>query len=132
MECIAPRVGGEAAYALQRRKVIRSGQLQGESSEWLGYESLHAEPENCKGGEYYGGPGYTNNCAEPTVPVETPEASPDKMLWCYYSDDLVGHPCEDDNMKYNSETGIWTDSEGAKFKAPSTQLQGQNWGERVE
>ena len=67
-----------------------------------------------------------------TVPVETPEASPDKMLWCYYSDDLVGHPCEDDNMRYNSETGIWTDSEGAKFKAPSTQLQGQNWGERVE
>ena len=35
-------------------------------------------------------------------------------------------------MKYNSETGIWTDSEGAKFKAPSTQLQGQNWGTRVE
>ena len=67
-----------------------------------------------------------------TVPVETPEASPDKMLWCYYSDDLVGHPCEDENMRYNSETGIWTDSEGAKFKAPSTQLQGQNWGERVE
>ena len=67
-----------------------------------------------------------------TVPVETPEASPDKMLWCYYSDDLVGHPCEDENMRYNSETGIWTDSEGAKFKAPSTQLQGQNWGTRVE
>ena len=67
-----------------------------------------------------------------TVPVETPEASPDKMLWCYYSDDLVGHPCEDENMRYNSETGIWTDSEGAKFKAPSTQLQGQNWGERVD
>ena len=67
-----------------------------------------------------------------TVSVETPEASPDKMLWCYYSDDLVGHPCEDENMRYNSETGIWTDSEGAKFKAPSTQLQGQNWGERVD
>jgi type IV pilus assembly protein PilA len=24
-----------------------------------------------------------------TVPVETPAVSPDKMLWCYYSDDLV-------------------------------------------
>ena len=67
-----------------------------------------------------------------TVSVETPEASPDEMLWCYYSDDLVGHPCEDENMRYNSETGIWTDSEGAKFKAPTTQLQGQNWGERVD
>ena len=62
VECKAPRVGGEAAYALQRRKDIRSGKVQGESSEWLGYESLHAAPENCKGGEYYGGPGYTNNC----------------------------------------------------------------------
>ncbi len=64
VECKAPRVGGEAAYALQRRKDIRSGKVQGESSEWLGYESLHAAPENCKGGEYYGGPGYTNNCAD--------------------------------------------------------------------
>ena len=68
-----------------------------------------------------------------TVPVETPEASPDKVLWCYFSDDLVGHPCEDDNMVYNSETGIWTNSEGAKFKAPSTPLEGsERWVERFE
>ena len=68
-----------------------------------------------------------------TVPVETPEASPDKMLWCYYSDDLVGHPCEEDNMEYNSATGIWTNTEGAKFKAPSTPLTGsERWVERFE
>jgi len=60
--CSAPDDEGEIAYALQRRKDIRSGKVQGESVEWLGYESLHTEPENCKGGEYYGGPGFTNNC----------------------------------------------------------------------
>ena len=76
--------------------------------------------------ENYGGAGVT-------VPVETPEASPDKVLWCYYSEDLVGHPCEEDNMEYNSETGIWTNSEGAKFKAPSTPLTGsERWVERFE
>jgi type IV pilus assembly protein PilA len=76
-----------------------------------------------------------DNCggAGVTVPVETPEASPDKVLWCYYSADLVGHPCEEDNMEYNSETGIWTNSEGAKFKAPSTPLKGsERWVERFE
>jgi len=75
------------------------------------------------------------NCGGSVVtgPVETPEASPDKMLWCYYSDDFVGHPCEEDNMEYNSETGIWTNSEGAKFKAPSTPLTGsERWVERFE
>ena len=68
VECTAPRAGGEAAYALQRRKDIRSGKVQGESAEWLGYESLHAAPEGCKGGEYYGGPGWSSsaNCWDPT------------------------------------------------------------------
>ena len=66
-ECTAPHVGGEAAYALQRRKDIRSGKVQGESVEWLGYESLHG-PERCRGGEYYGGPGWSSsaNCWDPT------------------------------------------------------------------
>ena len=82
--------------------------------------SLISSGENCGGSVVTG-------------PVETPEASPDKMLWCYYSDDFVGHPCEDDNMEYNSETGIWTNSEGAKFKAPSTPLTGsERWVERFE
>jgi len=82
--------------------------------------SLISSGENCGGSVVTG-------------PVETPEASPDKMLWCYYSDDFVGHPCEEDNMEYNSETGIWTNSEGAKFKAPSTPLTGsERWVERFE
>jgi len=62
--CRAPDDGGEIAYALQRRKDIRSGKVQGESVEWLGYESLHAVPEGCKGGEYYGGPGWSGGCAD--------------------------------------------------------------------
>ena len=68
VECTAPHVGGETAYALQRRKDIRSGKVQGESVEWLGYESLHIASENCKGGEYYGGPGWSSsaNCWDPT------------------------------------------------------------------
>jgi len=67
VECKAPRVGGETAYALQRRKDIKSGKVEGESVEWLGYESLHG-PERCRGGEYYGGPGWSSaaNCWEPT------------------------------------------------------------------
>ena len=63
VECKAPRVGGETAYALQRRKDIKSGKVEGESVEWLGYESLHG-PEGCKGGEYYGGPGFSSGCAD--------------------------------------------------------------------
>ncbi len=61
--CKVPESPAQIAWALQRRKEIKSGRRSGEQVEWMGYEGLHG-PAGCRGYNYYGGRGWAGGCAD--------------------------------------------------------------------
>ena len=52
-----PESPAQIEWALQRRKDIKSGKVNGEQVEWMGYEGLHG-PAGCRG--------WGSDCWEPT------------------------------------------------------------------
>ena len=61
--CKVPESPAQIAWALQRRKDVKSGKVNGEQVEWMGYEGLHG-PAGCRGYNYYEGRGWTGGCAD--------------------------------------------------------------------